>query len=154
MWHNKTISNPFLSHFYNILYVYVAIRTIWICDDEEFGASKYKSYALFSGDIIASYDAEFGASKYKLYTGFSDGFTASYDAEFDAFKIELYGLFIGDIITSYDAEFDASKYKLYVLFVGWYYHAFAFALTALFAIMVCDIQLQRFQHYIPKKTMA
>ncbi len=67
----------------------VAIRNIWICNDDEFDPSKYKLYALFRDDIMASYFAEFGTSKQELFALFFDGFTASYHEE-------LCGPFIGD----------------------------------------------------------
>ncbi len=83
----------------------VAIRTIWICDDDEFGASKYTLYALFSDDIMASYHAEFDAWKYKLFALFSGDIMALYREEFDASKYELFALFNGDIMASHHAEF-------------------------------------------------
>ncbi len=43
-----------------------------VLNREEFGASKYTLYALFSDGIMASYREEFGAWKYTLYALFSD----------------------------------------------------------------------------------
>ncbi len=86
------MSKPSPTRFYpilhDILYVYckfrcndkismVAIRHIWIFNDDEFGPSKLKLFAIFAGDIIAYYYAKSGPSKLKLFEA-------------------LYGSFIGD----------------------------------------------------------